>query len=1013
MGTFSEHDVILASEALRLGYVTQEALQWCRAEMDRQFGEGLSPALHRLLEQHQLIQAGALQYLLQQYPAPHSSVAQAESNGFTRIPRATSTDSVDGDNAVTQLAYPVPPQSSTSLTIVRELARGGMGVVYEVTDAFLGRSLAMKKSLAEEVSPEFFEEARVTGQLEHPNIIPIHRAGFGPDGKPYFTMKLVRGKTFEEMLHEHAENADPHQRLLEQLDIFLKIGDGLAFAHSKRVVHRDLKPENIMIGEYGEVLVMDWGIARVRGRPSRRRFGIEEGLKGGATMNDGELAGTPKYMAPEQAACEIDRIGPRTDIYGLGAILYELLAGTGPIELTTEMNKMAILRRVMENDIIPPIQRSPERYIPRELDAIAMKALSEDPVNRYRDVKALQHDIRLYMSGYSVSVLNDHWGQLLKKLMLRNKLASFVVLLGVLIFLVISLGSYLNIVEQRLRAIEQRDLAEGLRGQAAQEEQRLLQVLDTQKQASVARIAEDKALESELERARQLSELEARVYSSGRGNRAILREFDKLIRQSKDPAQGLHIMERKCYAQIRIGAFRDTGLFIQTLKEKGLPKRRLDDLRIELHFAQFKTLDMQRQKFIQEMALEYPKSGFAYLLEALKSRERVRRLDYCMKAIGVNPRMSYALAIRAGIQKNVTPTLLIEDCNRALAISPKMALAYGNRGVAFFKAGDVRRAVNDLNKSLELDRKQGYAYRYLGQAYVQLDRVFAALDCYTQAIRLDPTDRYAHESRIQLAKGKKLDRWREYASEYRRAHPRDANRYLDRVLHSKDGPKRLRALELNSQGNELLKRRKFEEAVPLFEEAIKLDPDNLIPILNLADTLQNLNRVDLVIPLCLRAISLSPKDYRGYYQLTQCYLKQRNYKKAIEYCEKARSVNTDTRTIIHLGCELVQLHYRAGDKAKAQARALELTREYPKSGPPFSVLGQLQRNAGDLKGALKSFSRAIQLQDAQAFLFRALVYMKLNRRDEAYQDLLQALKSGPARQRTRVKSLLRDLKEPR
>lgn len=667
----------------------------------------------------------------------------------------------------------------------------------------------------------------------------------------------------------------------------------------------------------------------------------------------------------------------------------------------------------MDNNITPPAQRSPERYIPRELDAIAMKALSEDPVQRYRDVKALQHDIRLYMSGYSVSALNDHWGQLLKKLMLRNKLASLVVLFGVLVFLIIGLGSYLNIVEQRRRAIEQRDLAEELRKQAAQEEQRLLEVLDTQKKASAARMAEDKALESELDRARQLSELEARVYASDRGHRGILREFDKLIRQSKDAAQRLHIMERKCHAQIRVGAFGDIGLFIQTLKEKGLAKKKIDELRIELHLARFKTLDLENQKFIQEMALRYPKSGFAYLLEALKSRERIRRLNYCIKAIGANPRMSYALAIRAGIQEGVKPKSRVEDCNRALAVSPRMALAYGNRGVAFFKSGDIRRAVNDLNKSLELDRKQGYVYRYLGQAYVQLDRVFAALDCYSRAIKLDPTDRYAHESRIRLAKGQKLERWREYASEYRRVLPREANLYLDRVVHSKDGPKRLRAMELNSKGNELLKRRKFEEAVPVLEEAIKLDPDNLIPLLNLADALQNLNRVELVIPLCQRAISLAPKDYRGYYQLTQCYLKQRNYKKAIEYCEKAQSVSTDTRTIIHLGCELVQLHYLAGNKTKAREKALELTREYSQSGPPFSLLGQMQRNEGDSKGALKSFSRAIQLKDAQAYLYRALVYIKLNRRDEAYQDLLQALKLGPTNQRTKVKNLLRDLKEAR
>lgn len=1013
MGTFSDHDVVLASEALRLGYVTQEALQWCRQEMERQFQQGQTPALYWLLQQHQLIQGAALQYLLQQHPVPQTPTAQGPLAGFATVPKNSMAESIEADNAATQMAYPTPQQSTDALKIVRELARGGMGVVYEVEDTFLGRSLAMKKSLVEIVSPEFFEEAKVTGQLEHPNVVPIHKAGMGPDGKPYFTMKMVRGMTFEEMIHD-GKGGDQHQRLLKHLDVFLKIGDGLAFAHSKRVVHRDLKPENIMIGEYGEVLVMDWGIARVRGRPNARLFGLEKGrLRGDATMNDGELAGTPKYMAPEQAACETDRIGPRTDIYGLGAILYEVLTGEGPVDLTGDMNKMAILRKVMDNDIVRPSLRSPGHYIPRELEAIAMKALSEDPVNRYRDVKALQHDIRLYMTGYSVSALSDNFGQILKKLILRNKLVSLLIFLGVLALCIIGFESYSNIVEQRQQAIEQRDKAENLREKAAQEERHLLEVLETQRRAGEARRVEDRALDSELERAQELSDLEARVYVGGRENRAILREFDKLIRQSKDPEQRLQIMERKCYARIRVGAFKDTDLFIQTLKEKGLPKKRLDDLRIELHLAQFKTLNRTNQKFILEMARAYPKSGFAYLLKALSSPQTARRLNYCIKAIGVNPRMSYALAIRAGIRKNVKPQLRIEDCDRALAVSPKMALAFGNRGVAYFKIGDIRRAVNDLTKSIELDRKQGYAFRYLGNAYLQLDRVFAALDCYARAIKIDGKDRYAHEARIQLAKGRKLSQWQEYVEAYRRALPVESNRYFDRVLRSKDGPKRLRSMELSDKGNSLTKKRKFEQAIPLFEEAIELDPTNLIAILNLADALQQLNRVKLVIPLCLRAISLDPKDSRAYYQLMQCYVKQKNYKKAIEYCQKARVVTTDTATIVQMGCELVQLYYRAGDKAKARTTVAGLTKTYPKAGAPFSMLGQLQRNDGNLKGALGSFTRAIQLQDNQAFLLRAKIYMKLNRRDEAYQDLLQALKSGPSNHRATVKNLLRDLKEAR
>lgn len=1013
MATFSDHDIKLAADALKQGFVTQQALQWCHQEMEKQFHQGLSPSLHLLLKQYNLIQPEALQYLLQKHPLPQNfDVTLAPDTVYVKA----APPNVRPTRQSTRFPEPSGPQTQTqtvSLSVVREIARGALGVVFEAKESLLGRSLAMKKSASSESASEFFEEAKVTAQLEHPNVIPIHKAGFAEDGAAYFTMKLTRGSTLAERIEQSRSEPPSREALFKQLDIFLKIGDGIAFAHSKKIIHRDLKPENIMLGDYGEVLITGWAVARVRGRANKRLISASSPEEvANSTINDGELAGTPQYMAPEQAACEIDRIGPRTDIYGLGALLYEILTTKAPIELSPDMSKMALLKRVMDNEIVRPSLRAPDRAIPRELEAIAMKALSEDPIHRYRDVKALQEDIRLYMSGYSVSALSDHWGELAKKLVGRNKLVSAIVFVGFLALTALVIVFYLNVKEQRRQAIGQRDQAESLKQKALQEGQRLRQILEIQKKAREARIGEDQSLEAELERARRLSQLEARVYSKGRGQSELLKDFDVLIEQCEDPSQRLNIMIRRCYAQIRVGRPEAVPASLKTLKEKGASDKTIDQLRIELHLARFKTLDGPNQKFIQEMAMRYPKSGMGLLFQALISNDRDIRLKYCYEALAINPRISYALAIRAGIQENVPLQSMINDCNRALEISPNMALAYGNRGVAYVKEGQLRRGVNDLKKSLSIHPNQAYAHRCLGRASARLGRVEEAFRCFDRALQLNPKDRHAHEGRIELAfsKGHRED-WQRYAAKYRQELPRIAERYLSSRIESKGSASRLKAEGLNSKGYALASQGRFRQAIPLFEQALSLDPKNLPALLNLADALQRLERVKEVIPLCLKAIDLAPGDYRAYYQLSQSYLKFKDTRRAIDYCKKARSVCRDPHIAMNLGCELCRLFTLTNQLGQAKALTLELMRLYPNSGAPLSVLGQLQVAEGNHEGALKSYARAIQFKDFQSYYFRAELYVRLKRRDEANQDLLKALKHGPAYLKPQVKRLIRELKE--
>ncbi|HSU42309.1 MAG TPA: serine/threonine-protein kinase [Polyangiaceae bacterium] len=280
------------------------------------------------------------------------------------------------------------------LKLYPELGRGGMGRIHPATDRNLLRHVALKRLAKELVTEAFYRdgfvaEAQITGQLEHPNIVPVHELALDEHGVPYFTMKLVQGQGFHQWLREPGRPPGTTQRLEEGLEIFLKVCDAIAYAHHRGVIHRDLKPDNIIVAGFGQVYVMDWGLARLtRTRPASGS---------NAQMEAPGPVGTPAYMSPEQARGNPREMDERSDVFGLGAILYEIVCGFTPFGPEIDADRIIELSRA--GRVIPIEQQARGVGISKRLRNIVMKAVQPRPTDRYQSVAELRDDVRSFLLG--------------------------------------------------------------------------------------------------------------------------------------------------------------------------------------------------------------------------------------------------------------------------------------------------------------------------------------------------------------------------------------------------------------------------------------------------------------------------------------------------------------------------------------------------------------------------------------------------------------------------------------
>jgi tetratricopeptide (TPR) repeat protein/tRNA A-37 threonylcarbamoyl transferase component Bud32 len=344
-------------------------------------------------------------------------------------------------------------------------AQGGIGQVWLARDTHLGRMVALKvlrpdRLDHEEMRARFGEEARITGQLTHPGIVPVYElVEETKQGGPYYTMRFVRGRTLAETLRA-MHNLSERDRLALRglLGAFVASCNAVAYAHRRGVLHRDLKSSNIVLGDFGEVLVVDWGLAKLRGDgaepevPPDHLLELEDAVAlpvGHDETLAGRRVGTPAYMAPEQAGGDIACISRRTDVYSLGAILYEILVGRPPY---TGGDADDITRQVLEYPPKPP--RAADPRIARGLEAICLKALARQPEERYADARALALDIERWLADEPTTALPEAWYHRLARWTRRHR--EVVRISGaLLVLLVVVLGVAVVLIQQRESVADQ------------------------------------------------------------------------------------------------------------------------------------------------------------------------------------------------------------------------------------------------------------------------------------------------------------------------------------------------------------------------------------------------------------------------------------------------------------------------------------------------------------------------------------------------------------------------------
>ena len=853
----------------------------------------------------------------------------------------------------------------TRYEVLDRLARGGMGEIFRARDLRLNRPVAMKilaSSLADpEWAARFEDEARTMSRIDHPGIVPIHDLGLLPDGRLFYTMKLIDGNTLEELLQAGEER----KALLEALARTCEI---VHHAHERGVIHRDLKPSNVMLGRDGQIYVLDWGIARVRQEiqaPGGKPVGGAEGY-----TSAGMVLGTLPYMPPEQARADTAAIDARSDVYALGAILYEVLTGVPPVqgESVTEM-----LEKATKGSIEPP--RTVDPSLPPDLEAICLKAVNRSRRLRYASAMELADDLRRWLCGDPVRAYSAGLRYRLSKIVRKRRWQ--VATAGVMLAGLVGFGIYW--VSHR----GDRALAE-------------------------AKLAEDEIWGPIRKR------LQA-TPATPEGHRRALRLVDDGLRQRETSWDGWMM---KADAHEKLGevdaalaafarAFQLNPRLSQACYRRG---RIFMDVREDMPRA--------REEFEKALRVD-PDNEFALLGRArgaATAEDFPGALALCQKAEPLSRHLSDFFFLRgylrtadyAGPIRN--SKLAIEDFAQALKMEPGRAVTHVNLGLAYLNSGESSRAVEEFDRAIKLDPSLSGAYANRGIVRHERGDLAGALADYTKAIDLkaDNSNAYTKRGNVLRDQGNLTAALADHTRAIE-LNPRNAAAYGNRGnVRQAKGDHAVaiadceKAVEIRPEdaslranlGNAYLARGDANRALACYQRALELDPQFAAGYVNRGVVRGNQGDLTGAIADFSRAAELAPRLAKAWSSRGLA----RKMKGDLEggLADLTRAVELDPK-LAEAWYHRALFRSRKGDVDGAIAdytKALEVS---PRDGAAWNNRALLRQQKGDLAGAQSDYDKAIEVEptDTAAWFNRGNVKSERGDVEGAIADYAGAIERNP------------------
>jgi tetratricopeptide (TPR) repeat protein/tRNA A-37 threonylcarbamoyl transferase component Bud32 len=935
---------------------------------------------------------------------------------------------------------------------------GGLGEVYKAHDEELRRDVALKQ-IKEELANnpacrrEFLREAEITGKLEHPGVVPIYGLVQGPDGNPAYAMRFIEGESLRDAIRKFHEadhgKRDPGERTLalrQLLSRFIAVCNTVAFAHNRGVIHRDLKPANIMLGKYGETLVVDWGLARPFDRTETERASGEATLRHTPRDGDapdatrlGEVKGTPSYMSPEQAEGMWDSVGPASDVYSLGATLYELLTGVSPVRGRDGRETILKVRR---GEFPPP--RAVKPNVPKPLEAICLKAMALTPADRYQKADDLAKDLETWLADEPVAAYREPWLARVRRVTRRHRPLVASVTVGVLVAVLLGGGGSVWLwrqhdLDQQLKRHDVEPTLKAVEEVLEHPEKSLKEAEDLLKQAD-GRLASGgpselreqlrlRQREVELAKVLEQAALGASPYAGARvgfraGDRAYAAAFADLGLDVSGPREqevtevirtsillNRLILALDYWAYCKDEIDPKSGSKLRTLADSvdDDPWRRRVRLAVQArNMAELEELARD------ERSVEQPSINLSLLGVAIFRRcDRAAAENWLLKANERHPQelsINLLLAQIALQKEPPEPGEALHFCQAALAAHPHNPEALILRGMAWHSKKDYDRAIRVYNEAMDILPDDPVTLVNRGLSWHEKKEYDRAIRDYDEAIRLLPDcapafnnrgfawhERKDYDQAIRdFDEAIRLDRnpWKTFNN---RGDSWKAKRDYDRAIRDYDEAIRLHpnnSRAFNNRGIAWAEKKDFNQAMRDFDEVIRLDPGNAQAFSNRGNIWQDMKDYDRAICDFDQAISLDPNHARTIYNRGNAWCNKRQWDKAIKDYDDAIRIDPSFALAFHNR----GIAWREQKDYNRAMRDLdEAIRLDPNDARAVSNRGTAWAEMKNFERAIRDYDDALRLDPrlAEAFRDRGNAWRQQKDYDRGMRDLDEAIRLDP------------------